>query len=94
MTERDQQGESSEGGGGGSQEGSGGDGDGEPMSQDLSKNWFSAENTLQVYGEVRLEEVYYVYLNYKRGEWGILARFFASCRVLLFCFGADGVSPS
>lgn len=85
MTERDQQGESSEGGGGGSQEGSGGGGDGEPMSQDLSKNWFSAENTLQVYGEVRLEEVYYVYLNYKRGV-GDTCAFFCVLPCLTFLF--------
>lgn len=51
--------EASEGGGGGSEErnGGGGSGSGEPPPQDLSKNWFSAENTLRVYGEVRVEEV-------------------------------------
>lgn len=37
-------------------DGSGGDGarEGQPM-PDMSKNWFSAENTLRVYGEVTRE---------------------------------------
>lgn len=59
MTDRNHQGDAllspgAEGGGAGSEEGGGGgSGSGEMPSQDLSKNWFSAENTLRVYGEVR-----------------------------------------
>lgn len=43
------QGSSGDGGRGG-----GGAATGETPLQDLSKNWFSAENTLRVYGEVRV----------------------------------------
>lgn len=86
MTERSQQGEAGEGGDGGSQEGSGGSGGGgEPPSQDLSKNWFSAENTLRVYGEVRVEQVWIC-----PGE--VDCSFFASCRVLLSRLATDSVS--
>ncbi|CAM9771795.1 unnamed protein product, partial [Hapterophycus canaliculatus] len=46
LEEGGQRGSSSEGGGGG-----GGAAAGETALQDLSKNWFSAENTLRVYGE-------------------------------------------
>eukprot|EP00752_Nemacystus_decipiens_P009262 g8275.t1 len=89
VAERNQQSGASERGDGGSQErgggggsgsdNGGGSGSGELPSQDLSKNWFSAENTLRVYGE---------YLELDEDQNGMLSK-----RELMN-FAAAGVAAS
>ena len=88
MTDRNQQGDAlvspgAEGGesGAGSEEGGGGGGSGnaERARHDLSKNWFSAENTLRVYGEVRVEGVFFSMPPRREGAEGrLVLAFFAS----------------